>query len=138
MGMVAVVMNPYYYLFYLLYRLSSGWGPGDRPELGATMFMGVVTYIMAVALAACLEPFTHIVIDLPQFSLLVGLTLVFVLALPHYVLIVRNGKSEKIIQRIESQSRKQRMLQLVMVLLITLTPPILFVILVSLNIVHRN
>jgi hypothetical protein len=131
-------MNPYYYLFYLLYRLCLGWGSRDSPELGATIFMGGVTYITVVASAACLEPVTHIVTDLPQFSLGTGVILASLLALPHYLLIVRTGKFEKIIQRIESQTRQQRVLQLLMVLLVTLTAPILYAVLVSLDIVHRN
>jgi hypothetical protein len=131
-------VNPYYFLFYLLYRLCSFADSEKGSEVGAVIMMGLVTYIMLIASVACLEPVTHIVTNIPKMSVGVGAVVMTLMAVPHYLLIVRNGKYQKIIQRIESQTRKQRALQLLLVLVCTSASPILFAILVSLDIVHRN
>jgi hypothetical protein len=123
-------------VFYLLHELSSIPEDDTRPEIIAIMLMAGLTYIEIMCILFCLEPLTHVRTYTPGLSLIQGMLIAAILAIPHYLVIIRGRRYQSIIARIKQRTRAQRARQTVITLLLLAAPPTVFGIFMWKGILH--
>ena len=129
--------NPYYALFYFLFRFFQGARGETSPQVPAWLFVTVISYCTVLFTVACFEPVTHMRIYTPHLTLLQGIAVVLILSIPHYFLTLYRRRYVKLTSQFDTKPRGEKIFNLCAVLVVAFAPFFLFMLLVHFDIIHR-
>jgi amino acid transporter len=129
--------NPYYALFYFLYRFCQINRKEDTPQVPAWILITLVSYFIVLFSVGCLEPVTHVRAHTSNLSRFQAFAQLAVLSVPHYFLTLYRRRYVEFMSRLAATPHREKVFNLYVILALILTPFLLFMIFVHFDIVHR-